>query len=181
MNSTPQWPACAFAPQTAKGSLLRRCRRRARRAGMTPDLLSFGAGGPPPRLKNEAGEMHVGRVFLSAGVRLWAHKGGVLRIEDNTFLDEGVEIIAWQDVHIGAGCHLGVDALVMDTDLHAVGNKPVRNRPVSIGDGVVIGCRSLILKGVSIGARAVIHPGSVVVRDVPEDGEVAPAFAEAVQ
>ncbi|MGC4848791.1 DapH/DapD/GlmU-related protein [Micromonospora sp. DT15] len=44
--------------------------------------------------------------------------------------------------------------------------------PISIGDDVYIGVRSIIMPGVRIGDRCIIGAGSVVTRDVP-DGSVA--------
>ena len=121
--------------------------------------------------------MDLGRVILAAGTRLWAHKGGRLAVGDGTVLDEGAEIIAWERVCIGKGCYLGWDVLVMDTDLHTARGRPMNNRPVRIGDGVWIGCRAIVLKGVSVGDRAVIEPGAVVTRDVPACGRVGPVRA----
>src|SRR5205814_9956626 len=46
-------------------------------------------------------------------------------------------------------------------------------RPVEIGDDVWIGSGAAILKGVSIGDRAVIGAHAVVTRDVPSDSVVA--------
>ncbi|MEI8122856.1 MAG: acyltransferase [bacterium] len=139
--------------------------------------VTFGAGSPAPLINNEAGTLSVGRVFLACGTRLWAHKGGRLDIGDGTVLDAGVEVIAWAQVTIGRNVYLGWDALVMDTDLHSVGGRPLVNRAVTIGDNARIGCRAMILKGVTIGEGAVIHPGSIVTRDVPAGAEVRPPEA----
>ncbi len=154
-------------------------RFRFKRARGVVDLskVTFGSGSPPPLVINEAGRMLLGRVFLAAGTRLWAHKGGELAIGDGTVLDAGVEIVAWARVTIGKNVYLGWDALVMDTDLHSVGGRPLVNRVVTIGDNVRIGCRAMILKGVTIGEGAVIHPGSIVTRDVPAGAEVRPPEA----
>ena len=45
----------------------------------------------------------------------------------------------------------------------------VRSRPVFIGDDVFIGVNAIILKGVTIGDRAIIGAGSVVAHSVPAD------------
>lgn len=134
----------------------------------------FGAGQPAPLVLNEGGRLLLGRVFVAAGVRLWAHRGGVLTIGDGTVLDAGVELIAWAGVTIGRDCYLGWDVLVMDTDLHGSRGGPVVNKAVAIGYGVRIGARAMVLKGVTIGDRAVVHPGSIVTRNVPAGAEVGP-------
>jgi acetyltransferase-like isoleucine patch superfamily enzyme len=123
--------------------------------------------------------MKLGRIFAAAGTRLWSHKGGALVIGDGTVLDSGAEVVAWLGVTIGKRCYLGWDALIMDTDLHRIGENPLVNRPVVIGDDVYIGCRAMILKGVTIGNGAVIHAGSIVTRDVEAGAAVAPPFSAA--
>lgn len=154
-----------------------RFRLKGARGSVNLSQVTFGGGSPAPLVNNEAGTMSVGRVFLACGTRLWAHKGGKLEIGDGSVLDAGVEIIAWARVTIGRNVYLGWDALVMDTDLHNVAGRPLVNRAVTIGDNVRIGCRAMILKGVTIGDGAVIQPGSIVTRDVPAGVEVRPPEA----
>jgi acetyltransferase-like isoleucine patch superfamily enzyme len=64
------------------------------------------------------------------------------------------------------------DSVVLST----IGNRnkrpPVEVRPVIVEDDVWIGCNATILKGVRIGRGAVIAPGTVVTRSVPEDSYV---------
>jgi len=140
--------------------------------------VTVGRGLPLPQLKNEDGSMDLGRVFLASGTRLWSHKGGRLHVGNETVLDERAEVIAWENVSIGESCYLGWDVLVMDTDLHAIAGKPMKNRPVYIGNGVWIGCRAIILKGVTIGDRAVIAPGAIVTRDVPNGTTAGTVYAK---
>ena len=49
----------------------------------------------------------------------------------------------------------------------------VETRPVVIEDDVWIGYNATILKGVTVGAGALVAPGALVVRDVPPGAEVA--------
>ncbi len=156
------------------GALLRRLGAR---SGVDLSRVTFGAGRPFPSVNNESGSMRLGSVFLAAGARLWAHKGGGLIIGDGTVLDAGAEVIAWVSVSIGRDCYLGWDSLVLDTDLHGIGGRPPADEPVVIGDGVYIGCRVMILKGVKIGDGAIIGPGSIVTHDVPSGARVHPPEA----
>lgn len=65
------------------------------------------------------------------------------------------------------------DVIIMDTDQHSIhGNLPVA-KPVQIGDRVWIGCRVIILKGVTIGDDAVTAAGATVTKDVPAGAVVA--------
>ena len=153
------------------------CQFKGDRATADIARAKFGAGTPAPLVNNEAGKLTLGAVFVAAGARLWAHKGGALAIGDGTVLDAGVEIIAWSSVNIGKNCYLGWDVLVMDTDLHSIGGRPLVNKPVVVGNRVHIGARAMILKGVTIGDDAVIQPGSIVTRDVPAGAEGRPPAA----
>ncbi len=76
------------------------------------------------------------------------------------------------DVKIGSGC------IIMDTDSHSLNYLDRKNdddfvntnrKPVVIGDDVLIGTRSIVLKGVSIGERSVIGAGSIVTSDIPSN------------
>ncbi len=130
-------------------------------------LLAVEKGSPRPFIKNEGGELTAENILLYPGTRLWAHKGGKLSIGNGTYLNRGAEIIAWDRVEIGRDCMIGWDVVIMDTDLHPVGDRPMNNRPVLIGDHAWIGCRSIILKGVTIGEHAIVSAGSIVTKDVP--------------
>jgi len=83
-------------------------------------------------------------------------------------------------IEIGEGTILGAGAMVLDNDFHVpkgawgwatehrAGAKPIR-----VGRGVFIGARAMVLKGVTIGDRAVIGAGAVVTKDVPAQGVAA--------
>lgn len=80
-------------------------------------------------------------------------------------------IVIGNYVMIGAGC------LITDSNHHSldwrIRNLEVdtdkKSSPVIIEDYVFVGARSIILKGVRVGARSVIAAGSVVVKDIPAD------------
>jgi acetyltransferase-like isoleucine patch superfamily enzyme len=78
-------------------------------------------------------------------------------------------------IHIGEGTIIGAGAMIVDNDFHhPVGNfgwadNAVQSaKPVRIGRGAFIGARAIVLKGVTIGDRAVIGAGAVVTCDVPD-------------
>ena len=86
----------------------------------------------------------------------------------------GCSIVAALSVRIGEGTIVGADVMIFDNDFHSpVGEfrwgdaAPDNPRPVVIGRGVFIGARALVLKGVSIGDRAIVGAGAVVTKDVP--------------
>ena len=93
----------------------------------------------------------------------------------------GSTICAVKSVSIGDNVLIGSGCLITDTDAHPIDWRDRREggddkkgvAPVVIGNDVFIGARSIILKGVTIGDRAVIGAGSVVSKDVPADCIVA--------
>ncbi len=86
----------------------------------------------------------------------------------------GDSVCAALRVHIGEGTFVGAGAMIFDNDFHApVGDwnwgnaAPDNPKPILIGRGVFIGANAIILKGVTIGDRAVVGAGAVVTKDVP--------------
>lgn len=97
----------------------------------------------------------------------------VIELGQNVGLS-GASICAAKSVTIGEGTFVGADAIIFDNDFHApIGDwnwgaaEPENARPVSIGRGVFIGARAIILKGVTIGDRAIVGAGAVVTKDIP--------------
>jgi acetyltransferase-like isoleucine patch superfamily enzyme len=83
-------------------------------------------------------------------------------------------LLAGRSIRIGEGTILGSGAMVLDNDVHVPeGDFGWRDeyqktaRPIVIGRGGFIGARAIILKGVTIGDRAVVGAGAVVTKDVP--------------
>lgn len=89
----------------------------------------------------------------------------------------GASIVARRAVTIGSRVLIGAGACVWDTDFHPLDSDLRRvhqtryagSAPVQIGDDVFVGARALVLKGVSVGARAVVGAGAVVTKDVAPD------------
>lgn len=127
--------------------------------------------GPGVRLLKKNASVIVGRkVQLHRGVKLsaWGNEyDSELVIGDNTSIGDRTEIHSGRKVEIGSGCNIAWDVCIMDRDYHKFNSSVEEIKPLKIGDNVWIGCRSLILKGLTIGDGAVIAAGSVVTRDVP--------------
>jgi maltose O-acetyltransferase len=98
-----------------------------------------------------------------------AHEGGCITVGDGTFINYGTSISAHSRVMIGKNCHIGQYAIINDNDYHDVMNKTTlpESRPVVLEDGVWLGARVIVLKGVRIGQDSVVGAGSVVTRDIP--------------
>lgn len=138
-------------------------RRKFTRAG----LITVQPGRPGVRVINRGGSITCEDVSFFPGVRLECLQGGRILIGDGTYLNRNTEVIAQQEVRIGRHCKIAWDVVIMDTDQHGVGGQPAVARPVVIEDDVWIGCRAIILKGVTIGRGAVIGAGAIVTKDVP--------------
>jgi tetrahydrodipicolinate N-acetyltransferase len=116
-----------------------------------------------------------GVVSLQRGVRIVVDSGE-LRIGHGTNVNGLTKILVADSVRIGSECTLSWDVQILDNDFHAItvdGSTRPSTAPVVIGDGVWIGTRVLVLKGVEIGAGAVVAAGAVVSRDVPPGTVVA--------
>lgn len=97
-------------------------------------------------------------------------------------------IMALDEIRIGNDVNIGGDCLITDSDSHphdyilrrrypvkptSKQDVKIPAKPIHIDDDVWIGARSIILKGVHIGARSIIGAGSVVVNDIPADSIAA--------
>jgi len=89
----------------------------------------------------------------------------------------GTVICSATSIEVGEGTIFGSGAMAIDNDFHsAVGDWgwtddpklcAANARPIKMGRGIFVGARAIILKGVTIGDRAVIGAGAVVTKDVP--------------
>lgn len=130
-------------------------------------VLVFSGGRPYPRVIHRGGELVAANCQFYSGVRLEVGARGRLHIGNGTYLNRNTLIVCEESVTIGTDCKIAWDVVIMDSDLHAVGGNPLVNKAVVIEDRVWIGCRSIILKGVTIGSDAVIAAGAVVTKNVP--------------
>jgi acetyltransferase-like isoleucine patch superfamily enzyme len=97
----------------------------------------------------------------------------ILDIGDFTTIGDRTEIHVADEVKIGKRCRISWDCVIMDRNYHGIGNEPERIAPVFIDDDVWIGCRSIVLPGVQVGAGSIIAAGSVVTNNVPANSLVA--------
>ncbi len=89
-----------------------------------------------------------------------------VKIGEKCSIGDRTEIHCGESIAIGDRVIIAWDCNILDRDYHSVSASEERTAPVSIGNGVWIGCRSIILKGVSIGDGAIVAAGSVVTKDV---------------
>lgn len=106
--------------------------------------------------------------------------GGKIRIGSNVGMS-GVILASRSSITIGDFTQLGGNVRIFDHNYHSLNPEnrrngrldaqDVRTASVVIGNDVFVGTNAMILKGVTIGDRAIIAAGSVVMTDVPA-GEI---------
>ncbi|SDJ78264.1 maltose acetyltransferase domain-containing protein [Sediminibacillus albus] len=118
-------------------------------------------------------------LFGSTGGKLFVEPvfrcdyGYNIHIGENFYANFDCTILDACEVRIGDNCMLAPGVHIY-TATHPI-NPVERNsgaefgKPVTIGDNVWIGGRSIINPGVTIGNNVVIASGAVVVKDVPEN------------
>lgn len=126
--------------------------------------------------------IHSGAMLNSVGGHrrtiIRVYKGAHLHISDNSGLSSST-IVCIHSIKIGENVFIGGGCEIYDTDFHALDYEERMNNqgsediqaPVVIEDGAFIGAHSIILKGVTIGKKAIIGAGSVVTCSVPA-GEI---------
>jgi acetyltransferase-like isoleucine patch superfamily enzyme len=112
------------------------------------------------------------RVFILGGtvpVEIAALGTGRIEIGEGTSINYGASLAAYELVSIGRMCRIGQYVIINDNDFHDIEDKEKLppSKPVVIEDGVWLGARVIVQKGVRIGHDAVVGAGSVVTRDIP--------------
>ncbi len=100
-------------------------------------------------------------------------KIALLNIGSGCSIGDRAEIHCQDNISIGDGTIIAWDCVIMDNDYHDPHGGITKTAPVSIGRGVWIGCRAIILKGVTIGDNSVVAAGAVVTKDIPPNTLVA--------
>ena len=124
------------------------------------------------------GGRFVNRIGRNLASSLSAARGAVLTIGDCCGISSTC-IWAKESIVIGNNVNIGADCLIMDHDAHSLDFQKrhtfaddyagTATAPIRIADDVLIGAKVIVLKGVTIGARAIVGAGSVVTRDIPAD------------
>jgi acetyltransferase-like isoleucine patch superfamily enzyme len=102
--------------------------------------------------------------------RVWVGPGATLTLERGSAIGAFCVVNVESGMSIGANSQISWDCQLLDTDFHTVTGEDGVDRPhtapIVIGNHVLIGTGSLILKGVTIGDGAVVAAGSVVTKSV---------------
>lgn len=139
---------------------------------------NFRARNPGYLFLGRGAEVHVGNnVLLERKVRFSVADNARIFIGDDTYVSDYTHLLAVKEIRIGKGCSISWNVLFMDTSSHPLGVSgevpTTRIGPIIVQDHVWIGCRAVILKGVTIGEGAIIANNAIVTKDVPPRTMVA--------
>lgn len=136
---------------------------------VSEDLIA----GPETQIWNMAFVGKDVRLGARVSVATFAHISDDVHIGDNSLVQAHAFI--GRCARIGRDCFIGPGAVLTDDSY-----PPIRRSTgtaawagVVLEDGAIIGANASILSGVTIGERAVVGMGAVVVRDVPAGMVVA--------
>ena len=87
-------------------------------------------------------------------------------LDFGAYLADGVNLRSHGPIKIGPWTTIGPEAMLASGG-HSTSDLAPTNSPITIGKGVFVGARALILEGVTIGDHAMIGAGAIVVRNVP--------------
>lgn len=172
-----------------RSSLVRRATIRRHAAVGTGFTI---AGRTSVRNEGHRDQVRIGSEVTLLDDELRCYRDGQIVIGNRVWMSLRGQVISATSIEIGSDCIFGRDVYISDTNEHPVdpevrraqtrahflqGTPPDRyaaaSSPVSIGDGVWVGERAIILKGVTIGRDSVVAAGSVVTKDVPARSVVA--------
>ena len=119
-------------------------------------------------------------VKLRAGVRVhWPWK---LTIGDDTWIGERVWILNLEPVTIGSDVCVSQDAfLCTGSHDHRSPSFEFDNAPIRIEDGAWVAARATVLRGVTVGADAVVGATALVTKDVAPGSFVVAPRAQVAQ
>jgi acetyltransferase-like isoleucine patch superfamily enzyme len=111
-------------------------------------------------------------VFIGPNAHLTAD-GGSIEIGSDSFVGDGVVIVAAEHVAIGRDALIAAYATIRDQD-HGMADadrpyrlQPLRTAPIEIGDNVWLGAHVVVLKGTVIGPGCVVGANAVVTGPLP--------------
>lgn len=108
------------------------------------------------------------KVLIRHRVRIhWPWK---LSIGNASWIGEGVWILNLEPVVVGRNVCVSQGVLIC-TGSHDYGSQTFEydNGPIEVCDGVWLGARSIVLRGVTVGANSVVGASALVTRDVRPD------------
>ena len=114
------------------------------------------------------------RVKLFWEITLQTGQGGGVIIGPRSSIHAGCKLIAYKSsIRIGADVHIGPDCAFFPYNHGLAPGELIVNQPlisrgdIVLEDDVNLGCKVVILDGVTIGKGSLVGAGSVVIQDIP--------------
>lgn len=121
---------------------------------------------------NDGSIIFNGHAVFGNGFKVCVGNGGKLAIGNEFHMTAESTIICYKEIEFGDNNLLSWDILVMDSDFHKIYDScdlPINNpSKIVFGDNVWIGCRTTILKGVSVADNIIIAAGSLITKSLDE-------------
>ena len=135
-------------------------------------------------------QIRIGTRTICRGILLCDSGEGAIDIGELVYVGDDVIISTRESIRIGARTLIAHGTQIFDNDAHPTDarerhadylsllagkarSRAIGAAPVVIGEDCWLGVNSIVLKGVTIGARSVVAAGSVVIGDVAADCVVA--------
>ncbi|ANM12023.1 acyltransferase [Rhizobium sp. N324] len=169
----------------------------ARRDALIAASTKLGSEGRIFNIRNDKTAIQVGANGMIRGELLTFGFGGRIAIGDWFYLGPLSTIWSASEIVIGDRVLISHSVAIHDSDSHPTDpqlrfeqtkqiltsghpreNPGVKTKPVHIGNDVWIGMGAIILKGVTIGDRAIIGARAIVKTNVPPDGFVPSPTSE---
>jgi acetyltransferase-like isoleucine patch superfamily enzyme len=126
---------------------------------------------------------HAGRIdigdwfYLGPGSTVWSSNEAGVAIGNRVLISHGVHLHDTDSHPTDPQARFRQIKEILTVG-HPLSITSIRSAPIRIGDDVWIGMGAIIMKGVTIGDRAIIGTRSIVRQDVPADGFVAPGTVQ---
>ncbi|MBB2705989.1 UNVERIFIED_ORG: acetyltransferase-like isoleucine patch superfamily enzyme [Rhizobium etli] len=169
----------------------------AKRDALIAASTKLGSEGRVINIRNDKNAVKVGPNGMIRGELLTFGFGGRIEIGDWFYLGPQSTIWSASEIVIGDRVLISHSVAIHDSDSHPTDpqlrfeqtrqiltsghprkNPGVKTKPVLIGNDVWIGMGAIILKGVTIGDRAIIGARAIVKTNVPADGFVPSPTSE---
>lgn len=138
----------------------------------------------PPRARAAILRLFGARIGSSTNIRhnVRIHWPWKLEIGDNTWVGEGAYLLNLEPITLGSDVCVSQQAFLC-TGSHDPRSATFEydNGPIAVEDGAWVAARATVLRGVRVGANAVVGAGALVVRDVPPGATVLAPPAQQLQ
>lgn len=121
---------------------------------------------------SHAGRIRVGEWFyLGPGSTIWSSDPNGIEIGDRVLISYNVHVHDTNSHPLEPVKRFAQTKAIMKVG-HPLNDPGIKSAPVRIGNDVWIGLGAIVMKGVTIGDRAIIGAHAIVRGDVPDDGFV---------